>query len=529
VSAITAIDRRFEVPSQAVWERLRRIDPVELVVLSSFVLLGMWVLGPDLYVYARGGAWTGTDGIYMADQLQYLAWIRDASQHFLASNMFVLRPTPHDYLQPMIAISGGLVALGMAPWLALLLWKPVALAVVLIGIRRIVHRTVTGVGARRAALVVALFAGTNAMFIDLWLPMWAWGYPFALVALGAALLSVLRYERARADARLPFAAACLAALAGWLHPWQGEVLILSLVGAEAVMWSLGHRPHLRSLALTVGAAALPLGYYAALHHFDPSWRLAAEADDGGLSLPQIASWLWPLAIPALLAYRLRPRHLADAVVRVWPVAAVTCYAVNLHGVGNSPFHAFLGITVPLAILAAQGLKSIRWPRGAPRVALALLAVAAVTVPVTIHKLDRTSRLALPGPNQANFLRDAEADALAYVSEQPGPGGVLTDSHLGVAVPAETGRRTYIGDKYWSQPDFGQKQRLVDYLLLGWMRPQQARAFVLSTGARFLIDDCWAYTNLAQLLGPIIQSTHQFDCARVYTIRQRPRSGHPSPV
>lgn len=61
-----------------------------------------------------------------------------------------------------------------------------------------------------------------------------------------------------------------------------------------------------------------------------------------------------------------------------------------------------------------------------------------------------------------------------------------------------------------------------------MRPQQARAFVLSTGARFLIDDCWAHKNLTRLLEPIIQSSHQFGCARVYTIKPKPRSSHPNP-
>ena len=493
------------------------------------MLLSMWVLGADLYgVLVGGGSWTGTDGLFTTDQLQYLAWIRDASQHVLASNLFVLKPTPHDYLQPMLAMSGGLVALGLAPWLALLVWKPVALAVVLIGVRAFVHRTVTGAGARRAALAVALSAGTNRMFGDLWLPMWTWGYPFALVALGAALLSLLQYERARAAQRIPLAAAGLAGLAGWVHPWQGEVLIMSLIGAETVMWPLERRPHLRSLALVVGAAALPLAYYFMLHHFDPSWRMAAAADDSGLPLSYIASWLWPLAVPALLAYRLRPRHLADAVLRVWPVAALACYLVNLDGVGNSPFHAFLGITIPLAILTAQGLKSIRGPRGIPRAALAVLAVAAITVPVTIHNLTKTSHSVLPAPGHANFLSDDEADALAYLAHQPGPGGVLTDSHLGIAVPAETGRHTYAGDQFWSQPDFHQKEKLVEHLELGWMRPQQARAFVLSTGARFLIDDCWAHKNLTRLLEPIIQSSHQFGCARVYTIKPKPRSSHPNP-
>lgn len=521
MSAITAADRRLAVPFPFA-RSWRRVDPLELGLIGSFVLLGFWVLGADLYeVFARGGAWTGTDGLFTADQLQYLAWIRDASRHFLASNLFVLTPTPADYLQPMMTISGGLVALGMAPWLALLAWKPVALVVVLTAVMALIHRTVPGVGARRAALAVALFAGTDRMFIDLWLPVWSWGYPYALVALGAAILALLRYERARADERLPFASAALALLAGWLHPWQGEVLILSLIGAEVVTWSLGRRPQLRSLLLVAGCAALPLAYYSMLHHFDPSWRLASQSDDSGLPLSHIALWLWPLLIPAALAYRLRPRNFADAAVRVWPFAALACYLVNLHGFGSSPFHAFIGITIPLAVLAAQGLRSVRWPTGLPRAGIAVLATVAITVPVTVHELARFAPWVMPGRSQVNFMPEEEADALQYVAAQPEPGGVLTDAHLGLAVPAETGRRTFIGDQYWSQPDFQQKLKEVDYLLMGWMRARQARAFVLGTGARFVIDDCWAHSDLSRLLGPIVQSSQRFGCARVYTIKRYP--------
>jgi hypothetical protein len=127
------------------------------------------------------------------------------------------------------------------------------------------------------------------------------------------------------------------------------------------------------------------------------------------------------------------------------------------------------------------------------------------------------------------MPDGEADALEYVADQPGPGGVLTDSHLGMAVPADTGRHVYTGDQYWSQPDFHQKEKLVDDLLLGWIRSTQARAFVLSTGARFVIDDCWTRKNLTRLLGPIIQWSHQFGCARVYAIKPKPRPVHLSPV
>ena len=136
--------RRFERTG-----RSRGSDWFELLVVGLFGLLAAWVLAIDLWdVVVHGQVWTGTDGIFSEDQLQYLAWIRDASQHVLVSNMFVLTPTRADYLQPMVAISGGLVALGVAPWVALLAWKPVALAVVFFATRGLVHRTARSRAAR---------------------------------------------------------------------------------------------------------------------------------------------------------------------------------------------------------------------------------------------------------------------------------------------------------------------------------------------------------------------------------------------
>ena len=131
--------------------RRRRIDRFEFGVLAVFSAVSVWVLAVDLWrVVFDGALWTGTDGVYIVDQMQYLAWIRDASHHFLTSNLFVLRGTPADYFQPAVVISGGLTALGMSPALALLLWKPVAVVGFFFGVRAYAHRSVSGVWPRRA-------------------------------------------------------------------------------------------------------------------------------------------------------------------------------------------------------------------------------------------------------------------------------------------------------------------------------------------------------------------------------------------
>src|SRR5438132_6239297 len=73
----------------------RRLDGAEWLVLGVFAAVSLWVLALDLWqVVVNGRAWTGTDGVYIVDQLQYLAWIKSASHHLLVSNMFVLRHTP---------------------------------------------------------------------------------------------------------------------------------------------------------------------------------------------------------------------------------------------------------------------------------------------------------------------------------------------------------------------------------------------------------------------------------------------------
>src|SRR5437763_14719583 len=64
------------------------------------VALAAWTLGPLLavavHVLVNGGVMTGANGGDFIDQFQYLAWIRDAGSHGLASNLWVIGHTPHD-------------------------------------------------------------------------------------------------------------------------------------------------------------------------------------------------------------------------------------------------------------------------------------------------------------------------------------------------------------------------------------------------------------------------------------------------
>jgi hypothetical protein len=55
------------------------------------------------------------------------------------------------------------------------------------------------------------------------------------------------------------------------------------------------------------------------------------------------------------------------------------------------------------------------------------------------------------------------------------------------------------------------------LFTGAYDPARARAFVRSTGARFVLKDCASTADLTRLLRPLVVSEKRFGCATVYEI------------
>jgi hypothetical protein len=506
----------------AITSEERRFDWFDVAVLVLFGAVSVWVLALDLYqvVSHSNLVWTGTDGLFLNDQMQYLAWIQDASKHFLASDMFVLRGTPHDYFQPVIVISAALRAVGVAPWLALLLWKPIAVAAAFFAVRAYIRRTLPGQFDRRAALVLALFFATWAAVGDEWMPFWTWGYPFGLLAIAGMAVALVSYDRARAERRFTWLAPLLGLVASSTHPWQGEVLILIVIGAELVTFRRGEG--LRRLKLpgvTVIATLLPLLYYEGLYRFDPAWHAAQQASRHVYSFSGIVVPLLPLIVPAALAYRRRPRTFIDAATRVWPFTAIAIFIFSQTGISGTPLHAFDGITIPLAVLAVEGVQSIGFRRlpGWRLVAVAL--VAAATIPGSVSQLKAAKYWASPQGHNANFIYTGERQALDYLATNKTPGGVLARAtYLGVVVPAETGRRTYAGGCLWSEPHCVVRIVNTRDLFIGAMSPANAQAYVQSTGARFLLKDCYSPEVLPKLLGSFIVDTKRFGCASVYQVR-----------
>jgi hypothetical protein len=513
-------------PIPIVAPRRWRFDRFELLLLGAFGLFSLWVLAIDLWqMVAHRLVWTGTDGFFIVDQMQYLAWIQSAAHHLLVANLFVLHGTPSDYFQPAVAISGAIAALGVAPWLALLLWKPVAVVGMFFAVRAFARRSLPGSSQRRAALALGLFFGSFSVvygsfgIVGDMMPTWlSWGYPFGLIAVALIAFALLAYDRARSEQRLAWTPGLLGALASTLHPWQGELLVVILVVAEAIRWrEHGKLGSLGLPALTLVLTGIPLLYYLILGHIDLSWDLARTASKHTFSFWSIAIGIGPLAVPALLGYRGSPRNFLDLLTRIWPLACVLIYILSATALSATPLHAFNGITIPLAMLAVRGVTQSDWRR-VPRARLiGAVAVLAGTIPANAYALYIAPGSVRPTPGNANFITRDERDALTYLNRDPDGGGVLTQFYLGEVVPGRTGRHTLVGDCLWSEPNCMPRSEEADSLFEGQMSRSAARAFVVQSGARFLLSSCQTHTNLSRLLGRMIVSVHRFGCAAVYQV------------
>jgi hypothetical protein len=525
-------------PVTGVPARRRAPDAFEWGVLALMLALSLWVVGSDIrQAIVHDQVWTHTDGFFSGDQLQYLSWIQSSAQHGLISNLFVLRPTPADYFQPAIIVSGLLVRLGMPAWLALLLWKPVAVIGLFAAVRALAHRLFERRADRRVALVLGLLFGSlSAVYGSLgvvgdMMPMWlSWGYPFALMAVALIVVALLRYDRARSAGRVSWTPGLLGALAGTVHPWQTELMLLILAFAElcrapATLRALRGRPlrewlrdpRLALPLITMAVMLVPLVYYVALGHFDITWKLARQASKHGFSFAAVAIAAAPLAVFAALGYRGRPASFLELLVRAWTPAALLIYVLSVTTLGATPLHAVDGLSIPLAMLAVLGVRRTalhRIPRGR---AVAVAAVLLGTVPANVYTLSYAHRYTDKAPGNANYVSHDEQHALDYLASDPTAGGVLSRFYLGEALPGLTGRNGFTGDCIWSEPRCLDRASAADSLLAGRMSPPAARRFVRQSGARFLLAGCDGHVNLRRWLGSMIVSQRRFGCADVYQL------------
>ena len=503
-----------------------------LLILAIAPLAGLLVR-----VWTQGGVVTGGDGFLVADPLQYLTWLREAGDGVAVANLYDLEDGPSSFVHPSVLISGFLHQLGLGIVASYMVWKPVAVVALFAGALALCRRFLSRAGDRALALVLGLFfaspvaamvgwagIGGNDVKFDfdfisgeLWTGTYLWGYLFTAVAVGVMPLGLLAYERAReggGGGRLALAAGC-GLLAAWLQPWQGATLILVLAGAEALSLRRGRSVAgaVRDLALPVAATAAPLVYYFVLSRTDASWELAGAVND----FPRWPWWvtvlgLLPLALPAAFAYRLPAPDFGSLALRVWPFAGL---AVFYQPAGTFPFHAFQGLSLPLAVLVLLALRAWLGERRIPvwGVAVSVLVLCVVGTAYRANELREAVNLG----RQPFFLTASEHDALRHLEERPEPGGVLSPVYSGIVVPAYTGRETWIGAGSWT-PDFDERQELTEALFSGELDEREAGDLIRDSGAAFLYSDCHGRADIEQLVRPFTDPPLRFGCAAVYRVR-----------
>jgi hypothetical protein len=515
------------------------LDPFEAACLVVLAGISLAVFVPLAF---QGRPLAGVEGLFPPDQFQYFAWIREAAHHGLIGNRFDLAPGDRPFLHPGFGLSGLLHDVtGVSIPLAYQAWKPLAVLVTFVGCLLYVRRLLPPGGQQRAGLVIALFSVMPAVAVvswanwggnprqymfdfisgEMWTGQYLWGYLMTALAVFTLPLVLLGIERWHETRRPRTLALCAlgALIVFWLQPWQGATLLLIVVAVEALRYRRSRERPPLALAAVLVAGAVPAIYYFVLSHADHAWKLAAESNAAGVQ--PLWSWPWwavaltmfPLVIPAAIAYRLPAPSWQDLAVRVWPLAALAVYLLPL---GTFPYHAIQGLALPLGILAVQGVTSVR-PH--PRPALVVGALFLLTVPGFIHKLE------LPRANIKNniypyYLLHDEQRALDWLEHDPRPGGVLSAEYLSNVVPYSTGRETYLGAVSWT-PNYLLRLAKSNLLFDGRMPVRESRVYVRGSRARFLLSSCRPSADLTRVLGPMLARTHDFGCARVYELRVRP--------
>jgi hypothetical protein len=509
------------------------------VVWCLFPVVLLLIHAADTHTRLTGAdGLIGADGELGGDQLQYLAWIRDASAHGLAADLFRLTDIRRVYLEPLFTISGGLYRLGVPLPVAYMVFKPIAIAVLGTGAIAWARRMFGDqAGARASAVALSLFLSVPAAEFfgathsgkgGLAFPLFLvgselhgadkiWGYVPSAIALGLMPIALLATERAlgATTARRPprarragaiALAAGAALLASWLHPWQGVTLILILVGLAVLRRGGGAT----TLAAPAIAAALPLVYYYVLSHADPAWSLASsyEATKRAPAITLIVGF-GPLALVAAPGLR-RPRgEMIEQALLLWIAATFINYFLN----DSFPPHAYQGLAFPFSVLAVRGFQRLRLPAVAGWAAVALLTIPGMFLDA--RKLVRT----IDKPLVQYYLPHDDVAALSWIRRHAPPGGVLAATPFASVIPSQTGRAVWVGNGYWSR-DYPEQSKLAKRLFHGHMRPAVARSFVAGTGARILVADCAHRADLTKALRPMLATTRTFGCARVYVLANR---------
>ena len=430
--------------------------------------VSLWVLALDLFqVVAHGRVWTGTDGVYLVDQMQYLAWIQSASHHLLSANLFVLRGTPADYLQPAVAISAALTALGVAP---------VAVAAAVEADRgRWRHSsastctcagpsTASGRAARRSCWRCSSARsrssrGRSGSSGTCSRGSCRGGTRSGCWRSALMVFALLAYDRARRGAR--------GARVGRRAAGRGRWRAAPVAGRAADPDRAGHGDR----RLAWHAPPRPTGLPAGDDRGDraparllpaprPLRRLVGAARDAEqarvLVLDARARARAAADRRRCRRLRRRPRSFLETLTRVWPLAARRDLpAVRRPRCRATPLHAFEGITLP-AVGARRTGSPAAWASAGCATAWrsACVAVAVFTIPTTYWELHNAEQLAAP-QHRATPTSSPPASATRSATsptDRDARRRARRASTSGPWCPARPDRRTFVGDCLWSEPN-----------------------------------------------------------------------------
>lgn len=520
----------------------RRSRP-EWIAWATLAALALWALAPIVYLLVKAAAGheslSGGDSLFPADQLQYLSWIRSEGQHGLAADGFDLRAGNHVFLHPMFLISGLLWRAGVNIALTYLLWVPVAVAALFVGFRRYTQRLLQAPAAQAAALVLALFfvtpaepfvswtvgsSGLGTLSGELSPAGLLFGYLPDAIAVGLMPLYMLGLDpiaeppglTARRHSRRWYLAwtSATGLIVAWLHPWQGEILLLVTLSVFTLTFAQRRTRRIEwALALPAIATALPLGYYFVLSKIDIAWSVAQVQSAPPLPNPLLlVVALAPLLALAWLGVRGWRAATEELVLVAWPVSALLVYFFST---GFSA-HALEGISLPLVVLSVRGWQRLRLGWWSAIAAITVIALS--TVPGLIADL-RVFRAAVLANPQELLLNQDQTAALGYLAREPAAGGVLPSLNIAAAVPAYTGRRTWLGHLTWT-PRYAARAAAATELFDGQLSPVAGRAFLSQVGARYILADCQPGFD-PTWLAPLVATERSFGCVTVYELRSAP--------
>ena len=469
--------------------------------------------------------------------MQYLGWVRSASHSVLIADLFVVQPDCRR-LSPARGPDLGRArrARGAAQHRAAACGSRSRSSRSFFAIRAYAVRGLDDAarGPRLTVIALALFYGCFSSVYgnfgvvgDLFPGFLSWGYPFALMAVAATVFALLSYDRARSEGRSAWTPGLLGALAGSLHPWQGEMFVLVVVGAELIGGGLtraelrtGLRsPRIHLATITVALALIPLAYYYSLGKLNIDWQLGQAASKHAFPAIAIGLALAPLALLALLGLRGPAGGFVGRSARLWPLACVVIYLQAYTSQGATPLHAFDGVTLPLAVLAVNGCLRAGWRRLPFQTAIATVLIAAFTIPTTYYEMKEARDEVLPTAGNPNFVTRGERAALEYLKDERASGGVISSPYLGMTVPGYTGRHSYDGDCIWSEPDCAGRSSRTRALLAGQLTPAAAQHLITSSHARFVLLSCGSATpKVESELAPLTSSIERFGCASVIRLR-----------